>query len=259
MPLPLVDFVCVDDLTPHSVTIRVAAGGGPEVQVRTLNLDPTTHARSAVVTVPSGAVLPAGHWSCDLELLVLEGTAHLGDEALLRYGYVYRPEGVAHPELRVGPTGLRLLVFTSGESRLTPAGRDLVGAPQGRSVGPVHLADLDWERPVTPDFPAGAGRKTLRDDQAAGEAFWVLGLLPHWHSPMREWHTFAEENYILEGKVETAVGLMEEGSYLAHPAGPDTEHGPMRSRTGALLITRAIGPMGNTYTPTTHRLEGAWT
>jgi hypothetical protein len=77
---------------------------------------------------------------------------------------------------------------------------------------------------------------------------WVIGLLPHWSSAFTEWHSVEEENYILEGEIETTAGLMRPGAYLAHP--PKMVHGPMRSRTGALDITRAAaGPFLTTYMP----------
>jgi hypothetical protein len=116
------------------------------------------------------------------------------------------------------------------------------------AVGPLNLARLDWERPRTPNFPAGAARKTLRLDPVDQSGLWVLGLLPHWSSAFTEWHTTDEENYLLEGEIETTAGLMTPGAYLAHP--PAVVHGPMRSRPGALVITRvAPGGFNTTYTP----------
>jgi hypothetical protein len=116
-----------------------------------------------------------------------------------------------------------------------------------RDVGPLNLATMDWERPRTPNFPAGAARKTLRIDPVDESGLWVIGLLPHWTSAFTEWHTVDEENYILEGEIETTAGVMRRGAYLAHP--PEMVHGPMRSRPGALAITRAAaGPFLTTYT-----------
>jgi hypothetical protein len=106
---------------------------------------------------------------------------------------------------------------------------------------------MDWERPKTPNFPAGAARKTLRADAVDGTGLWVIGLLPHWKSSFTEWHSVEEENYVLEGEIQTTEGCMTIGSYLAHPA--EVVHGPMHSLHGALAITRAAGPFQTTYEP----------
>lgn len=258
MSLPPVDFIHVDECPARRLDVPADCAATDQVSVQVLNTDPDTGGHSLVLRLPAGFGLAEGHWSCDVEVLVLDGELTLGGDRVERYGYLFVPAGVHIGQLTVGAQGAAALVFTSGPARFVAAGRDRPGAARHRLVGPVHVADIPWEQPKTADFPAGAGRKTLRDDPEAGEGFWILAVLPHWDSPMSEWHTFAEENYILEGEIETAVGLMEVGSYLSHPAGEHTAHGPMRSRRGALLITRAIGPMGTTYQPSTHILPGAW-
>lgn len=252
--MPLLDFVDLDDCEP---TI-VSTPGVSSVTVRTLNREPVSGAVAAVVDSPAGVTVPAGHWSGDVEVLVLDGDLTLGEELVERYGYLFVPAGVRLPAVTVGRDGVRLLVFTSRTLEHSPSGEDVPGAARHRMVGPVHAADVPWERPRVEGFPAGAARKTLRDDPEAGQGFWLLGVLPHWDSPYLEWHTFNEENYILEGEIETAVGLMRPGSYLSHPAGERYIHGPMRSRRGAFLLTRASGPLGNTYLPTDQQLPGLW-
>lgn len=258
MPYPLVDFVQVAERPARLVQLPQRNGAAEPAEVRVLNVDPETGGHSVVVSVPGGVEVAGGHFSCDVEALVIEGAVQVGDELVERYGYVFVPAGVAVGDLVASPEGASMLIFTSGALALVPGTEDAAGAPRHRLVGPVHVGDVPWEHPRTEGFPAGAGRKTLRDDPEAGEGFWVLGVLAHWDSPMTEWHTFSEENFILEGEIETAEGLMEVGAYLAHPAGPETVHGPMRSRSGALLITRAIGAMGTTYTPSSHCLPGSW-
>lgn len=256
MALPLVDFIHTDDVP---VVSRQLSAGSERVsmKVRTLNAA-ADGPRTLVVDCPAPARLPRGYWACDLEILVLRGAFELDGQPVERYGYLFVPAGVAVGPLAVTSGDARLLVFASGRPVLTAADGDAPGAARHRMVGPVHVGDVPWEQPKTAGFPAGAGRKTLRDDREAGESFWILGLLPHWSSPLLEWHTFAEENVILEGEIQTAVGLMRPGSYLAHPPGEHTVHGPMRSRTGALLITRAVGPFETTYESATGELDGPW-
>ncbi len=252
--MPFLDFVDLDDCEPTVMS----APGGLEVTARVLNREPTSGAVAAVVDAPAGLTLPAGHWSGDVEVLVLSGGLTLGEDLVERYGYLFVPAGVRLPAVTVGRDGVRLLVFTSGVVQHRESGDDAPDAARHRLVGPIHAAEVPWERPRVEGFPVGAARKTLRDDPEAGQGFWLLGVLPHWNSPYQEWHTFNEENYILEGEIETAVGLMRPGSYLSHPAGERHIHGPMRSRRGAFLLTRASGPLGNTYIPTDQQLPGPW-
>lgn len=252
--MPFVDFVDLDDREP----ILISTPGGGSVTARVLNREPISQAVCAVVDCPTDVTVPAGYWSSDVEMLVLAGGLRLGEDLIERYGYLFVPTGVRLPAVAAGRDGVRLLVFTSGVVVHQESQEDLPGAARHRLVGPIHAADLPWERPRVEGFPAGAARKTLRDDPEAGQGFWLLGVLPHWNSPFLEWHTFNEENYILEGEIETAVGLMRPGSYLSHPAGEHNIHGPMRSRRGAFLLTRASGPLDNTYLPTDQQLPGEW-
>lgn len=255
MSRPLVDFVHTEELAAVN---RLIAGSPTPVRCRTLCVDPDTGAASAVVDIPAGWSCPPTGWSADLEMMVLSGAVHMGDQRLMRLGYVHVPEAVALPEMRADvPT--RVVLFTSTAAEPEPA--DDARADQlSRCTGPVHLSDLAWEQPRTPGFPSGSGRKTLRLDEESGQGFWVLGLLPHWNSALREWHEFAEENYVLAGELETAVGVMTPGAYLSHPAGPEYIHGPMRSRPGGLIITRSSGPFATTYEPAPPgaALSGPW-
>jgi hypothetical protein len=255
MSRPLVDFVQTDEIPAVQ---RLIMDSPVPVRCRTLCMDPHNGAVSAVVDLPAGWAMPPAQWSADLDVMVLSGTLLIGDQRLLRLGYVYVPAGVALPELRTNvPT--RVVVFASMTAEPTPAD-DVPVDFLARCIGPVHLSDLAWEQPRTPGFPSGSGRKTLRLDEKSGQGFWVLGLLPHWDSALREWHEFAEENFVLAGEIETAVGLMTPGAYLSHPPGREYIHGPMRSRPGALVITRSVGPFATSYEPAPAgvALSGPW-
>lgn len=254
---PLVDFVHADQLPAAD---HVVAGASGPARVRTLSVDEATGGTSMVVDLSPGWTVTAAAWSADLELLVLAGGLDLGSHTVERLGYAFVPAGVPLPRLRA-PAGASLLLFTAGPVRPEPVAGPADDAASWREhcVGPVALADVPWEQPRTPDFPAGAGRKTARLDEASGQGFWLLGLLPHWTSTQREWHEFAEENYVIDGEIETTVGLMTAGAYLAHPPGPAHRHGPMRSRRGALVVTRSVGPFATTYEPASDvTLTGTW-
>jgi hypothetical protein len=227
---PLIDFIQTDDVPLHEVRLP---GADRSCSVRELSCDPHSGERSLVLELPPGwcraTDVALDH---DEELFVLSGDL----DQLSRYSYVCRSAGQPPSGMR-SQRGARVLVFERPGTDYRPE----------RDVGPLNLAELDWERPKTPNFPAGAARKTLRIDPLDGSGLWVIGLLPHWTSAFTEWHTVEEENYILEGEIETTAGVMCRGAYLAHP--PEMVHGPMRSRPGALAITRAAaGPFLTTYT-----------
>ncbi|HEY3057929.1 MAG TPA: DUF4437 domain-containing protein [Chloroflexota bacterium] len=234
MGRPVIDFVNTDDLPLHEV---VLPGADRPCCVRELSRDAVSGERSLVLDLPAGwCRTTAGASDRDEELFVLAGALVDDGDALSRYSYVFRSAGRQRTAMRTEQGG-RVLVFERPGTAYRPE----------RDVAPLNLAALDWERPRTPNFPAGAARKTLRIDPFDNSGLWVIGLLPHWASPFTEWHTVEEENYVLEGEIETTAGCMRPGAYLAHP--PEMVHGPMRSRPGALAITRAAaGAFLTTYT-----------
>jgi hypothetical protein len=203
--------------------------------VRELSHDDTEDECSLLVRLAPGWRTEQRELTRDVEVFVLDGAVSVGEERLNQYTYALWVAGQRIPETTAeGRRGCRLLAFTAP-------------AAAARSIGPLRVSQIDWERPRTPNFPAGGGRKTLRWDEVERRGFWVLGVLPHWKSSFTEVHSEEEENYVLEGEIETAVGVMRPGAYLTHPRG--AWHGPMRSRPGALVITRARLPFDTLYEP----------
>jgi len=221
---PLIDFVDVVDLGYESLDVTEG------VHRKCLSRDPDTGEGSWYVEVEPGHRLVLEN--CE-EVFLLSGRLRADGREMYRYSWAWSSNGLQFEEDNAGGL-VQLLAFTRAVGP-----RDRVGEQAA-----IDLPQLDWEAPRTGGFPPGGGRKTLRDNGEHG-AFWVLGLLPYWLSPFTESHSYLEENFILEGEIETAVGLMTPGTYLVHP--PGHIHGPMRSRPGALVITRAQGPFGNHY------------
>ena len=110
-----------------------------------------------------------------------------------------------------------------------------------------HFSNVDWTEAVVKELPGGAARKALGDHDDFGAA--VLGVLPGWNSPFTEFHTFSEEIFQIQGTMSTTFGVMTPGSYLSHPRGDDTIHGPVFSKTGGLMLVLRHGQVGNTYLP----------
>lgn len=239
---PLIDFVHVDDLPWEE---REVPGANLPVRAKVISADADTGGLTTLVEMPPGFEREQrGYYDADEELFYLSGMVEAGGAQMTRYSYAFRPAGQLRTGLR-SPEGATVLAFFDAAPTFTASEEDGPAYRAERAVDPVNIADIEWERPRAEGFPAGAGRKTLRLDPETGGGFWILAVLPHWSSPFREVHTFAEENYILEGAIETTEGLMSPGAYLHHP--PDVWHGPMRSRPGMLTFTRAIGPFGNRY------------
>jgi hypothetical protein len=229
----LIDFLNTAVLPAREARLQGADRG---CLVRELSCDPDSGEWSLLLELPAGWCRTIDDvLDHDEEWFVLAGDLEDDGDHLSRYSYVFRSGG----RPRIGSrtrNGVRVLAFERPATDYRPE----------RDVGPLNLARLDWERPRTPNFPAGAARKTLRIDPIDQSGMWVIGLLPHWSSAFTEWHSVEEENYILEGEIETTAGVMRPGAYLAHP--PEMVHGPMRSRPGALALTRAAaGPFLTTY------------
>src|SRR5690606_25730227 len=153
--MPYVDFVDLDDCEP----IGISLPGGSQATARILNREPVSGAVSAVVGLPASATLPAGYWSADLQLLVLDGKLRLGEERIERDGDQAVPAGVRVPAAAVGRDGVGVVVFASGAAGHSEGGVDGEGAPRHRMAGPIHAADIPWERPRVENVPAGAARK----------------------------------------------------------------------------------------------------
>ncbi|MCS6801961.1 MAG: DUF4437 domain-containing protein [Chloroflexota bacterium] len=244
MTRPLIDFIHVDSLPWQQE--RSPSANQPH-RYRRLSEDEETGEQTLLVELPAGWRMTDDGWlDVDDELFLLGGDLTLNGERLTKYSYLFIPAGQLRRGVR-SEGGARLLQFRRAAAAFHPAAADSPQADLTRAIGPLNLRTMPYERPQTPNFPAGAGRKTLRRDPVMGDGFWVIALLPHWISPLTEKHTFSEENYVLEGEIETSVGVMTPGAYLHHP--PGAVHGPMRSRPGCLIITRAGGPFHTDYEP----------
>jgi hypothetical protein len=216
------------------------------VRIGELSRDDQLNEQSLLIELPAGWGRAPGWVDQDEEFFVLSGELADDNALLVRYSYVFhsagQPRSGAYTE-----NGCTLLAFVRSHAQFHQGSGSGSEHTPRRDVPHLNLVRMEWERPKTQNFPAGAARKSLRTDPINGSGLWVIGLLPQWVSGYTEWHSVEEENYILEGEIQTAAGCMTVGSYLAHP--PEAIHGPMRSERGALAITRAAGPLLTTYRP----------
>src|SRR5262249_10390982 len=146
MARPLIDFVQSRDLDAREVGL---AGADGTCRAQELSRDDPSGERSMLLDLaPGWRRLADGQLEHDEELFVLSGELNVDDDRLSRYGYVFHPRGGPRPSLQTA-RGARVLAFLALDAR----GEQRIDYRRERAVGPLHLAQLDWERPRTPNFP----------------------------------------------------------------------------------------------------------
>ena len=192
-----------------------------------------------VASIPAGAILEEHHVGAHVRAYLIAGKVQTS-EGIFAQGLF----------LEVFPGGVfpRLEVLHQSELFLSVEGNYEAQVPPSQSPTVInHVNSAQWRSAVVKDLPAGAARKPLGDHDEFGAG--ILGVLPGWDSPFDEWHTFSEEIFILTGSMSTSFGVMKAGDYLSHPAGSDTNHGPVFSHDGSTMLVLRHGPIGNTYVP----------
>lgn len=231
MARPQIEFIQSQSL-PWTPDPRFGLGGGAEVKI--LSEDKESGAASLLVRYPVGWKFPAGARGADEEFLVLDGTLKVGDTDYGHLTYAHWPAGYASKS-RVSAAGATVLTFFSGDPRQR--------APE--SFDPARLvARIDaYATPYTgnfhPEFPPGAGRKTLFNDPVTKETSWLLGTLPVRWAERSEVHDTVEEMYLLSGESHGDRGVMRPGAYFWRPE--HIAHGPFGTLTGNLYFFRTKG------------------
>jgi hypothetical protein len=222
-----------------------AADGPPGTGVRVLSVDDETGAATMIVRYPPGwARSGPEHLTADEELVVLEGELELNGLVYAAPSYAFLPAG--HVRRASGaPRGALVLAFYESEPRLV-AGEASQPAELERLVERIDGLDGEWGGGFHPQFPAGAGRKWLRDDAESGDQTWILGTMPLRFGRKPEKHPVAEEMFLLSGEVVSPIGVMYPGAYIWRP--PEVWHGPYGTKTGNLYVFRTKGgPLSTEY------------
>jgi hypothetical protein len=211
---------------------------------RVLSVDGATEACTAEWRLPEGWDHPPGHWRANIEIFILEGELSSGDLTLREHTYAYIPAGV-NPGRLSCRHGCRLLWMPDGRADFTPDTGHRDGAPIHRYIAAIDTAAVPWTGTITPGFPPGAMRKTLRIDPETGASTWLLGVLPQWRETRIEIHPVSEEAYQLQGEIVGDRGTFAPGCYFWRP--PHVPHGPFATRTGSLTFFRTEGPLVTYY------------
>ncbi len=242
MARPHIEFV-----QEQSIPWRDAQPGlGPAgTTLRVLSVDDETGARTVLVRYPTGWERRAPeHLEADEELLVLDGEIELNGVAYGPLCYAFLPAGFLRRDA-VSRQGALVLVFYEGAPRYVSGEASQEPALE-RLVEKIDALDGDWGGGFHPQFPAGAGRKYLRQDAETGDQTWILGTMPLRFSRKPEKHPTNEEMFLLSGEVVSPIGVMYPGAYFWRP--PEVWHGPYGTKTGNLYIFRTKGgPLSTEY------------
>lgn len=217
-------------------------GVRPGVSAKILSFDRDDGAASLLVSYPPGWRLEReGALIADEEFLILHGALSIGTQRYMDKAYAHLPAGYPRAAM-ASEGGAVVLTFFSG----------LPGWIAPRTYDPARLvAHLDaFAVPYTgkfhPEFPPGAGRKTLYEDPVSHDQSWILGTLPMRWAERAEVHPVVEEMYLLSGESHGNRGVMRPGAYFWRP--PQIPHGPYGTLSGNLYFFRTKGgPLSTHY------------
>lgn len=184
-------------------------------------------------------MVDSGYFTCDIELFVLSGQIHIGQFCLGAYTYGFLPAGV-----RINAWSIKqnttVLWMPAAYPQFVKASQSLLDAKQHLYIPSLSSEQLPWQSTLTPGFPTGAMRKTLRMDPDGGRSTWLLGCLPQFVLPFSEYHPIPEEEFVLQGSLTTQVGQMTPGCYFWRPA--FIPHAPAYTKTGYFALVRGGNP-----------------
>lgn len=157
-------------------------------------------ASTAKVLLPSHFEIPAGRFTADLEIFVLNGSIQIGEWQLHKHSYSFIPAGV-----RVGSwkvlSGEPAEVFWMENNSLSY--QDLPDHSDARTCDFIPVLDsklLPWGKPDTTQFVV-ASKKWLRKAPNGG-GVWLLALLPHYDGHQMILQSYNEESYCLAGSCD---------------------------------------------------------
>ena len=245
MSRPWVDFVNLGELPISrgtsefgTFTYREFANGTTRNEGRSSPI--IAPGKSIMLELDGTTIINAHIAPVQIRAFIFEGHILFGDKELKERSYIEIAAGSKIPEV-TSSGNAQIFITYDNEYKENSAVADK------NEIIIKQMQDLVWQNPIVTDFPGGAARKAFYDQGEYGSA--VLGILPEWDSPFYESHTFSEEILIVQGSIISSFGTMKRGAYLSHPGGADTEHGPIYSKEGCLMLVLRQGPVGNTFVP----------
>lgn len=217
----------VEELSPGTAFTRI------------LSFDDATGASTELVEWIESWRSDPGYFNCDVEIFVLKGAIQIGQLCLGPYTYGFLPEGVCLEawSIMANTTALWMPVRSP---RFTPSMHDAPAARRELYIPSLSSELVPWSPTLTPGFPPGAMRKTLRKGPEGGRSTWLLGCLPQFVVPFAEYHPIPEEEFVLQGSLTTQAGRLTPGCYFWRP--PLISHAPAYTETGYFAFVRGGNP-----------------
>lgn len=206
---------------------------------RILSFDSQNGASTELVEWTQNWESSSGYFNCDVELLVLTGELQIGKFTLGRYTYGFIPKGVCIEALSIQENTI-ILWMPAARASFVKSSCSAAEAKSQDYIPSLNTYHISWSQTLTPGFPQGAMRKTLRIDTEAKRSSWLIGLLPQFKLPYTEYHPLCEEAFVLQGSLSTRAGYMTPGCYFWRPE--LIMHGPEFTETGFLAFVRGGYP-----------------
>ena len=113
----------------------------------------------------------------------------------------------------------------------------------------IRPDDLDWKKHFTQDCDVPLFEKILLQDPDSGMEV-NLAHYPAGYTTVLHRHTCSHGMYVLQGRLQTSEGMVEQGEFIWFPAGTEMEHGaPEEQDCTVLFITN--GSFDIEYLPDT--------
>lgn len=241
MARPHIEFIQSADVEPETWNLL---GFSANTITQILSRDEQTGASTELVELPQGWKNHGGYFTADLEIFILKGELQIGSYQLGCYSYASIPAGVCTGKWRA-IQDTKMLWMPAASIQLISASEDLPTAKRHLYIPSLNTFSLPWGGTITPGFPPGAMRKSLRTDPEAAINTWMLGVLPQWADFRSRYHPVFEETFVLQGTITGNRGTMTEGCYFWRPS--HIPHGPYHTDTGLLIFVRAGHPFQTYY------------
>ena len=232
MARPWIEFVQSQNLAWQDADLW---GVRPGIETKVLSLDPENGAASMLLRYPPHWQLDRrGALAADEEFLVLAGALSIGPQSYREKSYAHLPAGYERAAMS-SQGGAVVLTFFSAR----PTWGAAAAFNPARLVENLDAFSVPYTARFHPEFPPGAGRKTLYEDPLTHDQSWILGTLPMRWAERSELHPVVEEMYLLSGESHGNRGVMRPGAYFWRP--PQIAHGPYGTLTGNLYFFRTKG------------------
>ncbi|MEH1864497.1 MAG: DUF4437 domain-containing protein [Nostoc sp.] len=236
MPRKHIEFIQSADVPQKSWVVDGLLEGA---KTQILSFDTENGSSTEIVEWTQHWKSDSGYFNCDMEIFVLSGQMQIGQLHLGQYTYGFIPEGVCM-EAWSTQENTTALWMPSAEPIFIKSLTDAPGAKRQDYIPSLNSYLIPWSQTLTPGFPPGAMRKTLRADTNIKRSTWLIGLLPQFAETFGEYHPMTEEGFVLQGSMKTQVGLLTPGCYFSRP--PLITHAPAYTETGLFALIRGGYP-----------------